>query len=337
MAKLQEENQKYEFARALFIEYFFVGPEFLRFSYGFNNLANRYEELEAAGKLEAEIARLKEANTAFFKNYDLGIDQKIYEQLTPLYVNYMDNSLLPDDFAEAWAAIGKAIFTGSKLLQEKKVAAILENFDAKAAAELAKDPALQLAASLYSNYLQKVAPSYGAFQAQEEELMETYVKGALTMFPKQRHWSDANSTLRIAYGKLEGSAPHDGMAYLPYTTIDGVMQKYQKDHPDFDLPQRFMDLYEAKDFGPYTQDGELWVCFTASNHTTGGNSGSPVIDAKGRLMGINFDRSWESTMSDFMFDESRCRNIAVDIRYVLWVIDRYGQASWLIDEMKLVK
>jgi len=337
LAKLQEENQKYEFARALFIEYFFVGPEFLRFSYGFNNLANRYEELEAAGKLEAEIARLKEANTAFFKNYDLGIDQKIYEQLTPLYVNYMDNSLLPDDFAEAWAATGKAIFADSKLLHEKKVAAILENFDAKTAQELAKDPALQLAASLYSNYLQKVAPSYGAFQAQEEELMETYVKGALTMFPKQRHWSDANSTLRIAYGKLEGSAPHDGMAYLPYTTIDGVMQKYQKDHPDFDLPERFMELYEAKDFGPYTQNGELWVCFTASNHTTGGNSGSPVIDAKGRLMGINFDRSWESTMSDFMFDESRCRNIAVDIRYVLWVIDRYGQASWLIDEMKLVK
>jgi hypothetical protein len=115
------------------------------------------------------------------------------------------------------------------------------------------------------------------------------------------------------------------------------MQKYDPENPDFQLTARFIELYKKSDWGDYAQDDELWVCFTASNHTTGGNSGSPMIDADGNLMGINFDRSWESTMSDFMFDESRCRNIAVDIRYVLWVIDKYGGASHLIEEMKFVK
>ncbi len=127
------------------------------------------------------------------------------------------------------------------------------------------------------------------------------------------------------------------MKYLHFTTIDGIMQKYDPKNPDFELTDRFIELYNKKDFGDYTQDGELWVCFTASNHTTGGNSGSPVIDAEGNLIGINFVRSWESTMSDFMFDESRCRNIVVDIRYVLWVIDKYGQAGHLIEEMNIIR
>ena len=156
------------------------------------------------------------------------------------------------------------------------------------------------------------------------------------MFPNKKVWPDANSTMRITYGKIEGSSPYDGMTYTHYTTIDGIMQKYDPTNPDFQLTDRFIELYNKKEFGPYMQNNELWVCFSASNHTTGGNSGSPVIDANGYLMGINFDRSWESTMSDFMFSEKRCRNIAVDIRYVLWVIDKYGDAHHLIEEMKLI-
>ena len=106
---------------------------------------------------------------------------------------------------------------------------------------------------------------------------------------------------------------------------------------DFDLLPGLLDLYKKKDFGQYAQDGELWVCFSGSNHTTGGNSGSPVLDKNGYLMGLNFDRTWESTMSDYMFDASRCRNVVVDIRYVLWVMDKYSGAKHLVDEMKLMK
>jgi hypothetical protein len=157
------------------------------------------------------------------------------------------------------------------------------------------------------------------------------------MFPNDKHWPDANSTLRVTYGKIEGSAPVDGMQYLEHTTTDGILQKHASGNPDFDLLPGMVDLYHAKDFGPYAQNGELWVCFTGSNHTTGGNSGSPVIDGNGNLMGLNFDRTWESTRSDYMFDPNRCRNVVVDIRYVLWVMDKFAGAKHLIDEMVLIK
>lgn len=157
------------------------------------------------------------------------------------------------------------------------------------------------------------------------------------MFPDAKHWPDANSTMRITYGKLEGSAPHDGMKYTEHTTLDGIITKNNSGIYDYELLPRMKELADKKEYGQYAQDKELWICFTGSNHTTGGNSGSPVIDAEGNLMGLNFDRTWESTMSDYMFDTSRCRNIAVDIRYVLWVMDIYSGAGHLVDEMTLVK
>jgi hypothetical protein len=169
------------------------------------------------------------------------------------------------------------------------------------------------------------------------DLLKIYVEGKYIMFPEAKHWSDANSTLRVTYGQLEGSKPADGMMYTEHTTLDGIIAKYNTGNPDFELLPRMLELHQAKNYGPYAQNDELWVCFTGSNHTTGGNSGSPVIDANGHLMGLNFDRTWESTMSDYMFDPNRCRNVVVDIRYVLWVMDIYSGAKHLVDEMELVK
>ncbi len=337
MNQLQAEYQDVEFARAMFIEYFFVGPEFLRFAYNLRELGVNYEELEASGKMDQFVERIRGYAKDYFKDYNKAIDQQIYMEQTAYYVSMVEESLMPENFKKEWKDRGTAIFENSKMFSMEDIEALLKDFDEKAAQQIADDPAVVLAAELYGLYQKEIAPAYGQFTTSEAELMQTYVEGILTMFPKKKVWADANSTMRIAYGKVEGSAPHDGMKYLHYTTIDGIMQKYDPENPDFELTDRFIELYEKGDFGNYTQDGELWVCFTASNHTTGGNSGSPVIDAKGNLMGINFDRSWESTMSDFMFDESRCRNIVVDIRYVLWVIDKYGEAGHLIKEMKLVK
>ena len=167
--------------------------------------------------------------------------------------------------------------------------------------------------------------------------MQQYIEGKYVMFPNEKHWPDANSTLRITYGQLEGSSPVDGMAYTEHTTLDGIIAKNSTGNPDFDLLPRMFELASNKTYGPYAQEGELWVCFTGSNHTTGGNSGSPVLDEKGNLMGLNFDRSWESTMSDYLFDPNRCRNIVVDIRYVLWVMDIYAGATHLVNEMTLIK
>jgi hypothetical protein len=189
----------------------------------------------------------------------------------------------------------------------------------------------------YPLFVQEVAPAFKKYQAKITPWMQLYVEGKYVMFPNEKHWPDANSTLRITYGQLEGSSPVDGMAYTEHTTLNGMIAKNSTGNPDFELLPRMFELASNKTYGPYAQDGELWVCFTGSNHTTGGNSGSPVLDEKGNLMGLNFDRSWESTMSDYLFDPNRCRNIVVDIRYVLWVMDIYAGATHLVNEMTLIK
>lgn len=150
-------------------------------------------------------------------------------------------------------------------------------------------------------------------------------------------FADANSTIRLTYGKVEGSKPRDGMSYNWFTTIDGIVEKYNTGASDFEVPERLLELHRQKKYGRYGSNGSLNICFLGSNHTTGGNSGSPALDAKGGLIGINFDRTWESTMSDILFDKDICRNIMVDIRYVLWVIDIYAGAGHLVEEMNLIE
>ena len=141
----------------------------------------------------------------------------------------------------------------------------------------------------------------------------------------------------MAYGHVQGFRPRDAVYYTPYSTIDGIMEKENPDVYDYRVEPRLKELWQKKDYGQYANSkGELATCFIATNHTTGGNSGSPVLDADGRLVGINFDRCWEGTMSDLLFDHDYCRNISLDIRYCLFLIDKYAGASHLIREMTLV-
>ena len=157
-------------------------------------------------------------------------------------------------------------------------------------------------------------------------------------FSDNRFYPDANSTMRITYGKVEGYSPKDGHRYTPVTYLEGVMEKYKPGDYEFDVDQKLIDLYEAKDYGRYAdkKTGKMPVCFIGTNHTTGGNSGSPAIDAWGNLVGINFDRAWEGTMSDLNYDPSICRNIMTDARYIVFVIDKYAGAVHLLNEMTLV-
>lgn len=134
---------------------------------------------------------------------------------------------------------------------------------------------------------------------------------------------------------MEGYKPLDGVYYTPQTTLEGIMEKDDPTVYDYNIPQRLRDLYASKDYGRWAVDGTVPVAFLATNHTTGGNSGSPVLNGRGELVGLNFDRTWESTMSDIEFDPSKCRNIAVDIRYVLFLIDKVGGAGYLLDEMDI--
>jgi hypothetical protein len=150
-------------------------------------------------------------------------------------------------------------------------------------------------------------------------------------------YPDANSTLRVAYGTVKGYYSKDAVYFKHYTTLKGIIEKDNPDIYDYAVPDKLKQLYQARDFGPYTQDGEVPVCFIADNHTTGGNSGSPVLNAYGQLIGINFDRAWEGVASDMAFNPDQSRNISLDIRYALFIIDKFAGAGYLLKEMTIVE
>ncbi len=338
LIQLSVANQSLDFAYNMFIEYTYVGAELFKQARALEKLMNVLEKEGADAEVEEMKEKLLKSAENFYKNYDPFVDRDIFVAQSYLYKDFLDEIYVPEtiqsqdveDFADK-------LFKKSVITDEEKFRNFVSKLKPKDVKKWKKDPAYIILNETETIFNEKILGNIRMFFGQKNALMQQFVKGKLEMFPDDKHWSDANGTLRVTYGKLEGSIPRDGMKYTPYTTLSGVIEKYNTGAEDFDLLPRMLELYEQKDYRGYDQDGELWVCFTGSNHTTGGNSGSPVIDAEGNLMGINFDRSWESTMSDFMFDPSRCRNISVDMRYVLWIIDVYGEAGHLIDEMTLVK
>ncbi|MDO8970568.1 MAG: S46 family peptidase, partial [Saprospiraceae bacterium] len=187
-------------------------------------------------------------------------------------------------------------------------------------------------------YVAQVEPKLQELQPQINLLQRQYMAAQMQVFKEKKFFPDANSTLRLTYGKVRGYSPRDAVQYEYQTDLDGVMEKYIPGDYEFDVPQKLIDLWKSKDYGQYaTADGRLPVACIGTNHTTGGNSGSPALDAKGNLVGLNFDRVWEGTMSDLNYDPAICRNIMVDARYILFIVDKFGGAGYLLDEMKLVK
>lgn len=341
MQAANAERNPYMLARSLFIEWVYYGPDALNYALAFSPLVERWEATEAAGEIDAVIEELRGRTESHFRQYDADVDRDIMAALVAPYMAHIDPQYVPDALQSAaanpteWAA---RAFEKSVFDDRDAVEALLEKGSEKGFAKLAKDPLYVLIKSMRTAYFDRVAAGYGASSSTLDSLTGVYTTGLRALFPERAFFPDANSTLRLTYGKVEGSAPYDGMQYLPFTTAKGILQKYTPGDADFDLPSDLVAALEAGEWGEYANaNGELPVCFTGSNHTTGGNSGSPAIDGDGHLVGINFDRSWESTMSDILFDGSRCRNIMVDIRYVLWITDVYAGAGHLVQEMDVVR
>ena len=273
----------------------------------------------------------------FYKNFNASVDEKVFEQLIELYVNQPSKQFLPKGLTNINAKnLATEIYSETKLTDYNSLKKLLSGDAKTVLANLNADPAYILVKELSDKYNKEIAPKYDEINLEITALQRTYMKAQLELNTDSRIFPDANSTLRVTYGKVKGYEPKDATYYKPVTYLEGVMEKYIRGDYEFDVPAKLIDLYNAKDYGPYSDNGKMPVNFIGTNHTTGGNSGSPALDAHGNLIGLNFDRVWEGTMSDIYYDPSICRNIMVDIRYVLFIMDKYAGAKNLISELKLV-
>ncbi len=295
--------------------------------------AGRYARIS-----KEELSKLEKESDGYFKNYYMPIDREIAKRMLRAYVEKVPKKFQPALLKQHASRIEEwvdEIFEGSVFTSSDRLKTFLAEHQEQPLSLLRKDPAIQIFQSFNDMYRQCIADSLKKLNTEINQRYTAYMKGLMEMQPEKLFYPDANSTLRIAYGKIEGFKPADGVVYHFQSTLDGVMEKDNPDIYDYDVPEKLRELYETKDYGRWCVNGSVPVAFLASNHTTGGNSGSPVLNRKGELLGINFDRCWESTMSDIVYDKDMCRNIAVDIRYVLFILDKYAGAGYLLDEMKL--
>ena len=333
-----EKNYKaindYSLARDYFIETVLRNTELL--SVGF-----RLYQLEQAYTTKGEQAFTdRKDNTikgleSFYKDFNAKVDEKVFEKLIALYGQ--KSPLVPAEFKTMnYSKTTTDIYSKSKLTSYEGVKTLFKGDSKTILKNLNKDLGYQLVKKLADNFYSNIAPKYDELNLETGALQRNYMKAQLELFPEGRFFPDANSTLRITYGQVKGYSPNDAVYYEPVTHLEGVMEKYVPGDYEFDVPAKLIELIKNKDYGQYAENGKMPVCFIATNHTTGGYSGSPAIDANGNLIGLNFDRVWEGTMSDIHYDPSICRNIMVDVRYVLFIIDKYADAKHLIDEMELV-
>ena len=310
------------------------------------NFAGRFAKLSEVTKdtpqedIDRMLNQLKGTATSFYKDYYEPIDREVAAMALNEYLKAQPADFRPaflNDIKDVDEYVNK-LFDKSMFTDETKVNELLNDFKPGKAKKLAKDPALQVYQSLIGFYRDEVYDHISSLNADIDRMRRVYMKGQMEMQPDKRFSPDANFTLRVTYGKVEGFRPKDGMKYKHFTTLEGIMQKENPDIYDYVVEPRLKVLYNNKDYGRYAdKDGTMHVAFTASVHTTGGNSGSPILNADGQLLGLNFDRCWEGTMSDLIYDPDICRNISVDIRYVLFIIDKFAGAGHLIDEMTIVE
>lgn len=331
--------------RDQFIEIGYYGIEAFKQLWRLHNWVDLVESGDTAA-IRRAVPNVTASLQAFYKDYNATVDSSVAHVLVTHWLNTTTMDISPvevevvDDMNGMYANI--APWYGSEMLlrpaHSDRVMERLQTDPYALALEISESPIYLAMKSAFKVYSEKIAPLADYYNTQIEVLQKDYMAAQMTVGDIEQMYPDANSTMRITYGNVEGYKPADGVEYYTHTYLDGVIAKYVPGDYEFDLPSRVIELYEAKNYGQYAaENGKLPVCFIASNHTSGGNSGSPALNGKGELIGLNFDRVWEGTMSDVYFDPSICRNIMVDIRYVLWVVDVYAGAGHLVEEMNIVR
>jgi hypothetical protein len=338
---MYNEAESYFYVRDIFTET--IGNcEILSQGVQLNSFQNALETSDE-NSVNQEKINLSNKMIGFFKDYNAKVDEEVLAKVLDIYFKNVDKSFWGTKATQIWEnnnanaiTLAKDVFANSFIVNESKFRTFLALPNGDLLKVLKEDKGYALATALRKGYMDNAAGSVTAMQNEINKLQRSYMAAQIEVMKEKRFYPDANSTLRVTYGKVKGYQPKDGAIYHYYTYLDGVMEKYMPNDYEFDVPQKLRELYYKKDYGKYGVNGKMPVCFIAANHTTGGNSGSPALDAKGNLVGLNFDRAWEGTMSDINYDASICRNIMVDARYILFIIDKFGGATHLIKEMNLV-
>jgi hypothetical protein len=293
-------------------------------------------------KIAEAVAGMKEAGADFFKDYNTATDNKSTKAMLTLYRADVPSKYHPDFFVNVVdkkykGSIDKyvdALFEKSIFSSEAKLNAFLDKPVLKT---IENDPAYLATASILKTGMD-ISKESSKFDGPLATGKRLWIAALMEMVPEKTQYPDANSTMRLTYGTVQDYDPKDGVTYKYFTTLQGVVDKYKPGDYEFDLPQRLIDLNAKKEFGRYASPkGYMPVCFLTNNDITGGNSGSPVMNGNGELIGLAFDGNWESMSGDIAYEPELQRTIVVDIRYVLWVMDIYAGAKHLVDEMTIVQ
>lgn len=320
------------------------GAESFRFASALRPLADLVE----SGAPAESIAQAKESLTAsaaaMFKDYNVETDKKLFTAVMEMYGENLDEKWLAPEYISYrketggnFTASAEKLYSKSPFTSVERFTEFVSGFNKSSVAKLRKDKFFILSAGLSEFILQNVTGELARLSAEVQRLNKLYMAAQLEFESGNVLYPDANSTLRVAYGNVGGYKSKDAVYFEHYTTLDGIMEKDNPEVFDYDVPDKLRELHRNKDYGRWAVNGTVPVCFIANNHTTGGNSGSPVINADGHLIGVNFDRAWEGVASDMDFNPAQSRNISIDIRYALFIIDKFAGAGYLLDEMNLVE
>ena len=319
------------------------GVDAFRFASSMKTISSLVEGNAPEESIKQAKENLVSSSASLFKDYNLETDRKLFVAVMEMYGNNLDEKWLAPEYLAFmkeskgnFAASAEKLYSKSPFTDVNRFRDFVQGFNKSALTKLKKDKFFLLANDLADFISKNVTAELARLNAEVQSLNRLYMAAQMEYEAGKVFYPDANSTLRIAYGNVAGYKSRDAVYFEHYTTLEGIMEKDNPEVFDYDVPDKLKELYKNKDYGHYAVNGKMPVCFVANNHTTGGNSGSPVINAEGHLIGINFDRAWEGVASDMDFNPEQSRNISIDIRYALFIIDKFAGAGYLLNEMKLI-